>query len=202
MPRLHHHLQHLLATSGGQAVPVSRVVAQADDRGYALAVLLLTIPFVLPMPTLGMALPIGSFLALAGLTLALGRHPVLPGFLRRRRIAYPALQALARVSRAQAGGPSRSFLRPRLGFMLAGPGRSALGLSMAVAAVILALPLPLPLSNFFPAAAILLLALGMLEGDGLMVLAGHVAAAAVGVGLYLASGAVVAGAQRALAWVL
>lgn len=57
--------------------------------------------------------------------------------------------------------------------------RIALGLSLFTAAVVLGLPIPLPLSNFFPAVAIILLAVGVLEGDGLLVLAGHAATLAV-----------------------
>ena len=57
--------------------------------------------------------------------------------------------------------------------------RIPLGVSLFVAAVVLGLPIPLPLSNFFPAVAILLLAVGVLEGDGLLVAAGHGATLAV-----------------------
>ncbi|HEU0108238.1 MAG TPA: exopolysaccharide biosynthesis protein, partial [Vicinamibacteria bacterium] len=91
---------------------------------------------------------------------------------------------------------------PRLGAVTSGPARAAIGLSLCCAAVILALPIPLPLSNFFPAAAILMLALGLLEGDGLMVMAGHAATVGLCVGLYLAWGAAQMGATRLLAWVL
>src|SRR4030095_14109100 len=112
------------------------------------------------------------------------------------------------------------LVRPRLAPITSGPARAAIGLSLAVAAVILALPIPLPLSNFFlsaaplalpippplpnssPAAAILMLALGLLEGDGLMVMAGHAATIGLGVGLYLAWGAAQMGVARVLAWVL
>ena len=86
--------------------------------------------------------------------------------------------------------------------MTSGPARAAIGLSLCCAAVILALPIPLPLSNFFPAAAILMLALGLLEGDGLMVMAGHAATVGLCVGLYLAWGAAQMGVARLLAWVL
>jgi hypothetical protein len=44
--------------------------------------------------------------------------------------------------------------------------------------VALLLPLPIPLTNTFPAWAILLVACGLLERDGLFVLAGHVVFAA------------------------
>jgi hypothetical protein len=51
--------------------------------------------------------------------------------------------------------------------------------SLFVAAVVLGMPIPLPFSNFFPAVAIILLAVGVLEGDGLLVAAGHTATLAV-----------------------
>lgn len=185
----------------GQALPIGRVVATMEDRGYALALLFLAFPFVLPIPSLGMSAPIGFFLALAGLALARGGTPSLPGFLQDRHIAYPALRAMSgAVERLRRIGGH--LVRPRMGGALRGPARVAVGLSLCTAAVILALPIPLPLSNFFPAAAILLLALGLLEGDGLVVVAGHAATIGLCVGLYLAWGIAQAGAARMLAWVL
>ncbi len=181
--RLADDLAHLLALADGRALPIAHVVSAMDDRGYALALLFLAFPFVLPIPSLGMSAPVGFFLALTGLALARGGTPSLPAFLQRREIAYPALG-------------------PRLGAVTSGPARAAIGLSLCCAAVILALPIPLPLSNFFPAAAILMLALGLLEGDGLMVMAGHAATVGLCVGLYLAWGAAQMGATRLLAWVL
>ena len=200
-PRLADDLAHLMALADGRALPIARVMSAMDDRGYALALLFLAFPFVLPIPSLGMSAPVGFFLALAGLALARGGTPSLPGFLERREIAYPALKAIAAaVSRVR--WVSGLFVRPRFRPVTAGPARAAIGLSLAGAALILALPIPLPLSNFFPAAAILLLALGLLEGDGLMVMAGHAATIGLGVGLYLAWGAAQMGVARALAWVL
>jgi hypothetical protein len=200
-PRLADDLARLMALADGEALPIGRVVAVMEDRGYALALLFLAFPFVLPIPSLGMSAPIGFFLALAGLTLARGGTPALPAFLQDRHIAYPALRALsAAVERLRRVGGR--VVRPRMGAALRGPARVAVGLSLSAAAIILALPIPLPLSNFFPAAAILLLALGLLEGDGLMVMAGHAATIGLCVGLYLAWGMAQAGAARMLAWVL
>jgi hypothetical protein len=200
-PRLADDLAHLMALADGRALPIARVMSAMDDRGYALALLFLAFPFVLPIPSLGMSAPVGFFLALAGLALARGAAPSLPAFLQRREIAYPALKAIAAVV-ARAQRVSGLLVRPRLGPVTSGPARAAIGLSLAGAAVILALPIPLPLSNFFPAAAILLLALGLLEVDGLLVMAGHAATIGLGVGLYLAWGAAQMGIARALAWVL
>jgi hypothetical protein len=201
-PRLADDLAHLMTLADGEALPIARVLATMEDRGYALAVAFLAFPFVLPIPSLGMSAPIGFFLALAGLALARGGTPSLPGFLERRRIAYPALLAMAGAV-ARLRRLSGHVVRPRMSAVLrGGPARIAIGTSLTAAAVILALPIPVPLSNFFPAAAILLLALGLVEGDGLVVIAGHVSTLLLGVGLYLAWGVAQAGAARMLAWVL
>jgi hypothetical protein len=194
-------LARLVALADGQSLPIGRAMTAMEDRGYALALVFLAFPFVLPIPSLGMSAPIGFFLALAGLAMARGATPDLPGFLQRREIAFPALRALAALVE-KGRRLSAHVLRPRLGALTAGPARMAIGLSLCCAAIILALPIPLPLSNFFPAVAILLLAVGLLEGDGLLVMAGHVATAGLCVGLYLAWGVALLGVMRALAWVM
>lgn len=199
--RLAEDVDRLLVAADGQALPLSRAIDLLDDRGYPMAVFLLTLPFVLPLPTLGLALPVGVFLAAAGLRVAAGRPGVLPSRIERLAVGYRGLQILARavaVVRRMAG---RAF-RPRLGWMVRGPMRVALGLSLCAAALVLALPLPLPASNFFPAMAILMLTLGLVEGDGLLVAAGHVMTAAVGAGLYLASDAVWAGIRQLVTWLV
>ena len=195
--RLAEDLARLLELANGRALPVAHAVMAMEDRGYAFGVLLLVFPFVLPIPSLGMALPIGTFLAMAGLVLARGGTPSLPGFLQRRQIAYPALRALAGAA-ARARGIGG--LRPRLARLTSGPARAAAGLSLFCAAFILALPIPLPLSNFFPAVAIVLLAVGLIEGDGMLVLAGHTATLALCGGLYFAWGVARLGIERLLAW--
>ena len=207
--RLTADLARVRAASLTGPLRLSEVLSTADDRGFALVLLLATFPFVLPFPTLGLATPVGFALALAALGLVLGRPAALPASLGALEIGPKVLaRAAAVVSRAT--WVLARVTRPRMAFMMgartaraegftpdvraggsggcdAAPScsmtrrvmRIALGLSLFVAAVVLGLPIPLPLSNFFPAVAILLLAAGMLEGDGLLVLAGHVATLAV-----------------------
>jgi hypothetical protein len=156
--------------------PVRLSDLAAGDRGFALVLFLLAIPFVLPFPTLGLATPVGFALALAALGLVAGRPVRLPRRLGSIALAPAVLDrahgAASRLSRVAA-----RVTRPRLPGVLS--MRAALGVSLFASAVVLGLPIPLPLSNFLPAGAILLLAGGMLEEDGLLVLAGHGAALAV-----------------------
>lgn len=207
--RLTADLARVCAASHTGPLRLSEVLSAADDRGFALVLLLAAFPFVLPFPTLGLATPVGFALALAALGLVMGRPAALPASLGALEIGPAALaRAAAVVSRAT--WVLARVTRPRLSFMTGaraaraegftpdaragGSGgcdaappcsmmgrvmRIALGLSLFTAAVVLGLPIPLPLSNFFPAVAIILLAAGVLEGDGLLVLAGHVATLAV-----------------------
>jgi hypothetical protein len=181
--RLTADLARVCAASHAGPLRLSEVLSAADDRGFALVLLLATFPFVLPFPTLGMATPIGFALALAAFSLVLGRPAALPASLGALEIG-PALLARAAAVVSRAGWVLAKVTRPRMPFMLGAPRpcsmmRVGLGLSLCTAAVVLGLPIPLPLSNFFPAVAIILLAAGMLEGDGLLVLAGHVATVVV-----------------------
>lgn len=50
-----------------------------------------------------------------------------------------------------------------------------IGFGIVIAGVGLMLPLPIPFSNSIPAWAVVLLAVGMMEKDGLCVLLGHLA---------------------------
>jgi hypothetical protein len=192
--RLAGDLARLRGLAGGRAVPLSAVVEALDERGFALAVLLLSFPFVLPIPMLGLATPVGCALAAAALGFARGRRAALPGVLGRLPLDPRTLDAMARRVDRAAG-----LLRPRLGFMLCGRMRAAAGVSLFVGALALAAPVPLPASNFFPAAAMILLAAGLVEGDGLVVLLGHAATAVVCGVAWAASGVAVALAQRLVA---
>ena len=176
--RLTEDLARVCAASHISPLRLADVLSGSDDRGFALVLLLATFPFVLPFPTLGLATPVGFALALAAFGLVLGRPAALPASLGALVIGPAALaRATAVVSRA--AWVLAKLTRPRMPFMLGSAMRIAMGVSLVIATVVLGLPIPLPLSNFFPAVAILLLAAGMLEGDGLLVLAGHVATAAV-----------------------
>jgi len=73
-----------------------------------------------------------------------------------------------------------------------------IGLSIVIAGLGLMLPLPIPFSNSIPAWAVVLLAIGMIEKDGLCVLLGHLTAIPTWAFIGLASMFAVGGFQRLL----
>jgi hypothetical protein len=131
-----------------------------------------------------------------GAQLMLGLRPWLPGVIARRSLARDDLQTLVRRIRPWLARAEK-LLRPRWGLLTHPPLEYAIGLLCLVLAVVLSLPIPL--GNTLPALAISVLALGVLERDGLWVLAGTALAAFA---LAVVSGVVWAMAQAALYFVV
>lgn len=111
--------------------------------------------------------------------------PILPGFVRRREVRVSQLEQvidklvpwIERVER---------FVRPRWSFLTIWPVPNLTGLIIfALACVIM---LPLPFSNLPPAIALIFLALGLLEKDGVVIAVGlAVSAMALFIGVVVVS---------------
>jgi hypothetical protein len=107
----------------------------------------------------------------------LGMRPWLPGFVVRRSLSREDLTALVRrivpwLAKAE------KLLRPRAGMLAKPPVENLVGLVCLVLAVILMLPIPL--GNTLPALAISVLALGVLERDGIWIVLGFMASVVAG----------------------
>ncbi|WP_430912802.1 exopolysaccharide biosynthesis protein [Methylobacterium sp. sgz302541] len=170
----------MLATQEGDRLTVGDVVAVLKDRAFALLVVLLGLPNCLPMPP-PIPLLCGLLLLLVAVQIVAGMStPWLPRALLSRSIAradveravnraVPLLRRLERWSR-----PRLSIFETALG--MRGVGLILLTLSMALivaAPVVGQIPLGL---------AVCLVGLGLVERDGVVVLAG-LAIGTVGVAL-------------------
>ncbi|MFI5355773.1 MAG: exopolysaccharide biosynthesis protein [Opitutales bacterium] len=171
--KLSEELAELRQRIGARPVTLREVIYVLRGRAYVLIVILLALPFLTPIPLPGLSTPFGLAIAFIALRLTLGQRPWLPMALQRKQLPAGFFARIFAVS-ARAMGVLESFLRPRLPAVT---GRSWLRQVHAgfilLAALVLLLPLPIPFSNAFPAWAILLLAAGMLERDGLFVLLGY-----------------------------
>ena len=199
--RLVDTLDAVLAHADGKAVTLRALTDLLAERGLAMVLIIATAPFLLPVPTMGLSAPAGFAVVLYGGCIMFGVKPWLPGFLARREIAYPTLEKVVAFARRWALKAQR-VLRPRLKFMT-WPGINVLlGLSLIFSGIFLSLPLPIPFTNAVPALAILLLLVGVLERDGVFVLAGQLLTLALivlsGVILYLMYKYGVRGALRML----
>ncbi len=167
-------LRSLAETFGESPVRVRELLDATRGRGFDLLLVLVSLPFVTPIPLPGLSTPFGLVAMLVGARLALGRRPWLPrailDFQLPPRFLLKLLRAASRIVHLL-----EYAMKPRLAFMHRSPvfKRIAGGLIM-ISGFLLLLPLPIPYSNMFPAVTILLFAAGALEEDGAAFLAGCV----------------------------
>jgi hypothetical protein len=162
-----------LARNAGERLTVADIVSVLRDRAFAVLVVLLGLPNCLPMPP-PIPLVCGLLLALVAAQLAAGRAtPWLPRSLLRRSIpqdavqravtrALPVLQRLERWSK-----PRVEFFETPVALRAVGVLLIALALGLLVAAPVIG-QIPLGI-------AVCLVGLGLVERDGVLVMAGLLA---------------------------
>ncbi len=173
--KLSETIQALLQEYAGRPLPLGALLGQTGEQGFGMVSGLLILPMLIPIPVplVGLAALFGSGIVLMGGQLALGFHkPWLPQRLARLELS-PALSQgllknLNRVLRPIERLSTTRLLRLSRNPVL----RRLLGLCLAWNALLMALPLPIPLTNLFPAYTILILAISVLEEDGLLLLVG------------------------------
>ena len=155
-------------------VRLNAILEAAQERGSPLLLVLISLPFLTPIPLPGLSTVFGLIVAFIGARLALGRKPWLPQRLLQRELPPRFLTRLLCAASWIVRG-LEFFLRPRLVFMQDHfIFRRMSGALIALAGVLLLLPLPVPFTNLLPAWTVLLLAAGALERDGLFFIAGCV----------------------------
>jgi hypothetical protein len=168
-----------------ERVSLRDILAAMQDRAVPALILMLALPNAVPAVP-GTSALLGIPLTLLTLQLARGRGPWLPDSLLRlslskEQFTAAVLRAAPWLDRAEL------LLRPRLTPLTGRVATRSVGCLGVVLSVVLSLPIPL--GNMLPAVAISLLALGLLERDGLCVLWGIVTAA---IAMGLAGGVVYA----------
>lgn len=161
-----------------QTVTVRELLALIGEQALLLFVTFMAIPFLLPVAIPGTSTVFGALILLVGFGVLLNRIPWLPDRLLDHalgtRYVVPALRAGANLARR-----FEKLIRPRwLGLTEGATGNRVNGLVLIWAALLLMVPLPLvPFTNTLPAIGIVLLAVGMAERDGLLIVLGYLATA-------------------------
>jgi hypothetical protein len=185
----------------GRRLTIADLLAALGDQGFGLLLLVLALPNAVPGPTIpGFSVPFAIATAALGAQLACGlQAPRLPAWLQRlglerqrfRRLIGRAEPLLLRVEH---------WLRPRPSPLSAGPGERLVGVVLVVLSAVLALPVPL--GNTPVGISMMIVALGLLERDGLALMLG-VAAGGVAIlwnALLVFAGAELFGAALRLHW--
>ena len=172
-PRVSAVLSEVIRTMPAEGLTLHGILERLGDCGLLMLCMILTIPFLLPVSIPGSSIPFGVLIALIAVGLVTHRAPWLPDRLMHRRLArghvVPMLEKGARLFERL-----EKFIHPRLWPLTHGAtvGRVN-GVLLGLTGLLMMAPLPLPLSNTLPAYGVLLLALGSVERDGYVVLAGY-----------------------------
>jgi hypothetical protein len=156
------------------AVTVDEVIGVLGDRAYTLLIILFALPFGSPVTLPGMSTPLGLMIAIMAGRFALGLPPWLPQKLRRTvltpgffpRLLEGASKIIELIERVLCARMPRLTATPRL--------VRVHSMMVCIAGCILLIPAPIPFSNTLPALGVLLGAAGVMERDGLAILAGYV----------------------------
>jgi hypothetical protein len=172
--RLSAEIDHLLASLGQHPTTLRKIIDVIQGRAYTLLLILLSLPFCLPLPLPGLSTALGAVIALIGLRLSLRLEPWLPPRVLDAELKSANVVRVLTASRRVAR-MLEVLLRPRWSFLVDFVLLHHLyGAMIFISGVLLMLPLPIPFSNLVPALTIIFLAAALLERDGFFIVAGVV----------------------------
>lgn len=167
-------LRNLAHSIEGERVTVRELLSMVGEQGLLLALMFLTVPFLLPISIPGVSTVFGAVAILIALGITFNRVPWLPDRLLDRPLDAVKLTAAIEKGAERFGRVDR-ISHPRLQRLTDSKAMNRLaGLGLLLGSVLLIFPLGLvPFSNTLPAWGILLLAAGQLQRDGLLILLGY-----------------------------
>lgn len=165
-------LKRIDGDAGADGMSVGEIIDRLDERAFGLVILLLSIPCLAP------GLPGAQIIAVPIFLLAVqmlfGRNePWLPSVFMRARIKKSWIASVAAFADKRLNWTER-LARPRWRALADGLGERIAALFMALAAI----TVMLPITNSIPSLALLLLALGIIERDGVFTALGALVATA------------------------
>jgi hypothetical protein len=158
-------------------IPFRELLERVGEQGMLILCMFMAAPSLPPPPfgLPGASVPFGCVVVLIGIGVALDRIPWLPKFILNYELRTTMLRTILSKTMWIFERLER-LVHPRLLFLThAGVPSRVNGLLLALAGLLLLAPLPIPGSNSPPAWATLLLSIGLIERDGVFVIAGYLA---------------------------
>ncbi len=144
------------------------------ERGFGLLLMLFAIPNLLPFPGVpGVSFVTGMAILFISVQLILARdEPAFPDWVSRKSFTRAQLSTFIVKTNPLLRWLEKP-IRPRLSPLVVGAGERMIGVVGVIHALTLALPIPM--GNLPQAVALILLALALIELDGVMAILGHIA---------------------------
>jgi Uncharacterized ABC-type transport system, permease components len=186
--RLSAILQAIAAGQERERISIGDLLEALQHRAIGALMFIFAVPNAIPVPP-GVSAVLGAPLIFLSVQLMLGRRPWLPRIISDRSLSRVDFEKVVNLAAPWLARAER-LMRPRLTFLARPPAEYVIGAICLLLSIILFLPIPL--GNMLPAFTICLLALGVLERDGLWV--------AIGVVCAIVAVLIVWGVVVALAW--
>ena len=157
-----------------ETITLQQLLNLIGEQGLLTFDIVLCLPFLLPVSIPGVSTVFGIVIILIGIGITLNRIPWLPArFMNhemQREHLVPVLEKGSHYARR-----IERWIHPRLAILTEGSLISRMnGLAIIFGGILLLFPFGfVPFSNTLPALAILLLAIGMIERDGVFVIVGY-----------------------------
>lgn len=164
-----HRLHQLAADANGPSVSLGWVMSQLHERAFGLFLLILALPCCIPF-LYGIPQIVALPLMFVSAQILFGRQtPWLPERLSTREVQTEALSRLA--ARAEPWlHRIEAVSRPRLATLTHGPADRIVGLALVLFSA--SILVPLPSTNTVPGFAVVIVAMGLLQRDGILVILG------------------------------
>ncbi|MHA6692696.1 exopolysaccharide biosynthesis protein [Devosia sp. A449] len=186
--RLSATLLRIAAKPGRDRIFIRDLLTELDHRAIAAMLFIFAVPNTIPVPP-GVSGVLGAPLIFLAAQLMLGRPPWLPRLIADRSFARTDFEKVV-IKVGPWLQKAEKLMRPRLEILAKPPAEYLIGAIALILAIILFLPIPL--GNMLPAIAICVLALGLIERDGVWVL--------IGTAVSIASAIIVSGVIAAFAY--
>ncbi|MFD2649591.1 exopolysaccharide biosynthesis protein [Devosia albogilva] len=171
-----------------ERISIGDLLHAMEHRAIGALMFIFAVPNAIPVPP-GVSAVLGAPLIFLSFQLMLGQRPWLPRVITDRSLSRHEFEKVVDLAAPWLAKAER-LMRPRLQQLARPPAEYVVGLVCLILAVILFLPIPL--GNMLPAFTICVLALGVLERDGVWIIIGMILAVVAVV--------IVWGVVLALAW--
>ena len=155
-------------------ISIGYLLRALEHRAVGALMFIFAVPNAIPVPP-GVSAVLGAPLIFLSFQMMLGQRPWLPKIITERSLSRSEFQKVVSLTAPWLAKAER-LMRPRLSLLARPPFEYVIGAVCLLLSIILFLPIPL--GNMLPAFTICVLALGVLERDGLWAIIGLVCAIA------------------------
>jgi hypothetical protein len=164
----------LQSESHTHGLSLGKLMSLLREKGPFLFIVILCVPFLLPLSIPGVSLPFGLMIIYLCLGIISKKDVKLPRRLMNHTIKSKHIVRLMKGV-IKIFRKIEKWTKPRLQFLAVEPIAVTInGVIILFCAIVLMVPVPIPLGNALPAYAMLFISIGFLQQDGAMNIIGYI----------------------------